>query len=99
MQPEPIRPTVPSMTLNVIQPEQLAAFEDRIVDRITEALTVNWLPRHPLTPDELAAYLSVHRETLRRWTTEGALTCWQHGNTILYLPDDVAAFLGRGGAS
>jgi len=87
---------LPATTLQVWSDEQIAAFEDRIVQRVTEELAAHWLPREPMTPDGLAAYLHVSRETIRRWTVAGDIAAWQHGHTILYLPDDIAVFLGRG---
>lgn len=86
----------PATTLQVWSDEQITAFEERIVQRVTEELASRWLPREPMTPDELASYLHVSRETIRRWTVAGDISAWQHGHTILYLPDDIAVFLGRG---
>ncbi len=94
--PEPIRPSVPALTLNAMTDEQMAAFHEAIVESVTEALSANWLPRRPMTPDELAEYLHVSRETIRRWTVAGDIETWQHGHTILYLPDAIATFLNRG---
>lgn len=89
-------PLHPDMTFRTWTDEQIAAFEDRIVQRVTEELASCWLPREPMTPDDLASYLHVSRETIRRWTVAGDISAWQHGHTILYLPDDIAVFLGRG---
>ncbi|MDQ3541983.1 MAG: helix-turn-helix domain-containing protein [Chloroflexota bacterium] len=102
-QPIPIRftedhtTTLPSMTLVTWTTAQLAEFRAGIVaDVAAEALAANWLPRRPMTPDELAEFLHVSRETIRRWTVAGDIEAWQHGHTILYLPDAVAVFLNRG---
>ncbi len=94
--PEPIRPSVPPMLLNVWTDEQITALREAIVESVAEALAANWLPRQPMTSDELAEYLHVSRETIRRWTVAGDIEAWQHGHTILYLPDAIAVFLGRG---
>jgi excisionase family DNA binding protein len=83
------------MTFQVWSDEQIHAFKQEIIDAVAETLSTNWLPRRPMTPDELAEYMHVSRETVRRWTISGALKSWQHGAVILYLPDDIAAFLGR----
>lgn len=83
------------MTFQVWSDEQIEAFKQEIIEAVAETLSTNWLPRRPMTPDEFAEYMHVSRETVRRWTVSGALKAWQHGHVILYLPDDIAAFLER----
>jgi hypothetical protein len=62
-QPSPL--TQP-LTITALTDEQLAAFEDRIVERVAALIADHWLPREPMTPDGLAEYLHVSRETIRR---------------------------------
>ena len=89
-------PSGESLTLHVLTDAQLAAFEERIVERVAEIVVHHWLPREPLTLEATAEYFSVSISTIRRWTTEGALGCWKYGNTVLYLPDHIAAFIAAG---
>lgn len=42
-----------------------------------------------MTREETAAFLSISFPTLRRWTTEGMLTCYQLGGRVYYKQNEI----------
>jgi len=75
---------------------------DDDVERIASAVArqwaervPHWLPDRPLTPTEVADWLGVSEQTLRRWRKSGRLPAFEEGSVILYTPAQLAAGLGR----
>lgn len=48
-----------------------------------------------MTPNEVAAYLRVDPQTVRRWCTEGALTPVRAGRQLRIHRDELARFTGH----
>ena len=93
---EPTRLPVPSKTVYDVNAAEFDAWRRELVEAFAEIIANHWLPRRPLTLEETAAFFGVSISTIRRWTVEGALDCWKYGNTVLYLPDHIAAFVAAG---
>lgn len=82
-----------SITLHVLTDDQLAALEERMVERCAAIVAEHWLPRAPMSRDALASFLGVSEDTVYRWTINGTIGHMKVGSIVLYLPDQIAAFV------